>query len=471
MTPAWNRVVQRARSLALETQGAARRFAHRTHRLVQLVRGWQQRPGTLLVTPGAGAAVSAGPAGPMATAGVYLPPQGLLTPADPLNLYVDASRTAVPTLNVLLPGLCMRGMSGGPNTILNLTYRMAAQGVPVRYLSCSADMDADTAHLWTHVQALAGIPQRLPNVSFVCAHDRRRPVAIGGDDVFFASAWWTAQMVKYALPLVRPRRFLYAIQDYEPVLHEHSTAHALALETYSLDCVPIVNHPLLLEYFVRHGIGRFAEPAFVARAAVIDPAVDRQHFFVDERRPAGPRRLLFYARPRSAARNLFQLGVAALQRAAALGAFAAEPWEFLAMGDPIEDVALGGGNALRRAPWRDFAGYAEQMRHADVLLSLMLSPHPSYPPLEMAACGGLVVTNSYDVKTAERLAAVSPLIAAPAPTIEAVSDALCAAAARVGDRAARIGGATIAAPPSWEQSLQRVLPAAIAAFHACRRAT
>jgi hypothetical protein len=400
-----------------------------------------------------------------------VPPQGLLTPADPLHLRVDAQLSATPTLNVLLPGLCMRGMSGGPNTILNLTYRMAAQGVPVRYLSCSADMDADTAPLWAHVQALAGIPRRLPNVAFVCAHDRRKAVAIGAGDVFLASAWWTAQMVKYALPLVRPQRFLYVIQDYEPVLHEHSTSHALAAETYGLDCAPIVNHPLLLEYLVRHGVGRFADPAFAARAAVIDPAIDRQHFFVDEHRPAGPRRLLFYARPRSAARNLFQLGIAALQRAAALGAFEQQAWEFLAMGDPVEDIALGRGHVLRHAPWRDFAGYAAQMRHADVLLSLMLSPHPSYPPLEMAACGGLVVTNAYDVKSAQRLTALSPNIAAPAPTIEAVGDALALAAARVGDRAARAAGARLAAPASWAAALAPVLPYAIAAFHDCRSRT
>jgi hypothetical protein len=32
------------------------------------------------------------------------------------------------------------------------------------------------------------------------------------------------------------------------------------------------------------------------------------------------------------------------------------------------------------------------MRESDLLLSLMLSPHPSYPPLEMAVSAGVAVT-------------------------------------------------------------------------------
>jgi hypothetical protein len=38
-------------------------------------------------------------------------------------------------LNVLVPGLAMSHMSGGPKTAINLAYRLASLGVRVRFIS------------------------------------------------------------------------------------------------------------------------------------------------------------------------------------------------------------------------------------------------------------------------------------------------------------------------------------------------
>jgi len=43
-------------------------------------------------------------------------------------------------------------------------------------------------------------------------------------------------------------------------------------------------------------------------------------------------------------------------------------------------------------PW---SKYLEFIKDVDLGLSLMYSPHPSYPPLDIAACGGVVLTNKY----------------------------------------------------------------------------
>ena len=407
-------------------------------------------------------------AAPPAAAGLPNPTpiKGLLAPAEPLNLRIDPRLSGRPTLNVLLPGIAMESMSGGPNTIYNLCYRMAAEGVPVRFFSTGLPMKSDLTPIWNHVMSLAGIDRRLDNVEFVDASDRGVPAFIGANDVFMATAWWTAQMVKYALRLVNPKRFLYLIQDFEPVLDAHSTPHALALETYGLDFVPFVNHPFLAQYFREQRIGRFADAAFADRCTVIDPAIDRTRFFPQERGAEGKRRLLFYARPITARRNLFELGVAALREAAMAGAFDSADWEILAMGDAVGEVELGRGQVLRPAPWQDFDGYAAQMRSADVLLSLMLSPHPSYPPLEMAACGGFVVTNRYANKTPESFATISPRIFAPDPTVEGIGRALVVAAERAcsSDDPAE----DIPSPASWSDAFAPVLPRAVKAFHDCQ---
>src|SRR5205807_8701042 len=98
--------------------------------------------------------------------------------------------------------------------------------------------------------------------------------------------------------------------------------------------------------------------------------------------------------------------------------------EFVGIGERFSPAPLGRGAVLRPAPWLDLHGYAAQMRRADLLLSPMLSPHPSYPPLEMAASGGLAVTTAYANKTAEALSAPSRNIIAVEPTIEAMAEGL-----------------------------------------------
>src|SRR5205085_331300 len=58
--------------------------------------------------------------GPGATSnhGFYVPPQGLLPWFNPLNVSIARHLSDEPRLNVLVPGLGMRHLSGGPNTAL-----------------------------------------------------------------------------------------------------------------------------------------------------------------------------------------------------------------------------------------------------------------------------------------------------------------------------------------------------------------
>ncbi|MDQ3243098.1 MAG: glycosyltransferase, partial [Gemmatimonadota bacterium] len=388
----------------------------------------------------------------------FVPPVGLLPWFNPLNLRVEPSLDNTPSLNVLVPGLAMEHMSGGPNTALHLAYRLAASGVSVRLISTDAPMSHRDV-LWDHLLRLTGGDRRLPNIEFADAHDRGHSLAIGGNDLFFATAWWTAQMAKFATELTRHRQFIYLVQDYEPLLHAASTSQALAEETYSLDFMPVVNSRILFDFLTGNRIGRFAGRDFADEALVFEPAVDRSRFFVEHPDPERPRRLLFYARPTKGLRNLFELGTAALMDAVARGVFSDTPWELLAMGEPISPVELGRGITLTPAPWRDFDGYAAQMRQADVLLSLMLSPHPSYPPLEMSACGGLTVTTIFGCKTAERLASVSDKILGAPATIEGVADGIVAAVARIEDPRNGPRGGALDLPSTWDESLEPILPA------------
>jgi O-antigen biosynthesis protein len=390
----------------------------------------------------------------------------LFAPAVPLNIRLDPGLASRPRLNVLLPGLAMHCLSGGPNTALNLAYRMAAHGVPVRYVATDLPADRDQRPLVRHMMRLAGIDTRFEHVEIVTGHDRRVPLALGENDVFLATAWWTAQMVKAALPRMRCKRFLYLVQDFEPGLHAFSSHYALAYETYGLDYYAIVNHRLLYDYMVANSVGRFGEPQFAARCAVLDPAIDRAHFYPGERSASAPRTLLFYARATAAERNLFELGVAALNAAAERGVFDHGDWRLYGIGEQFFPIKLAGGHTLRPLPWLEYEEYARWMRSADVLLSLMLSPHPSYPPLEMAAAGGLVVTNTFGTKSAARLAEIAPAIIAAAPSVEAIAEAIGQAAART----RQLPAAALHAPATWDESFAPVIPFAMRAWRECTAA-
>jgi hypothetical protein len=169
--------------------------------------------------------------------------------------------------------------------------------------------------------------------------------------------------------------------------------------------------------------------------------------------------LLFYARPEAhAARNMFELGVLGLARAVQRGSLAAG-WELNGIGSVRQGgrIALGGGASVQLLPRRDQAGYAELLRSHDVGLALMYTPHPSLVPLEMASAGMLTVTNSFENKTAEAMAAISSNLVTVAPTVEAIAAGLAEAAARVEDVAARAAGARVAWSTRWDDSFSEAL--------------
>lgn len=374
-------------------------------------------------------------------------------PAVPLNIQVDPHLASRPTINLLLPVARMSSMSGGPNTALNMAYRLADMGFPLRIISTDHDGDLNQKPLWEHIQSISGVRERLSHVEMVNAADRDRPLSIGVNDVFFATAWWTAQMAKHAVALLGNRPFLYLVQDFEPLFYPTSTAYALALETYGLNHIPIINTSLLRDYLSANAISQHAQQDFLDRALVFEPAVDRALFYREEHDRVR-RRLLFYARP-SHVRNIYPIGIAALRGAIARGVLSPLQWDFVGMGEQFEPVNLGHGATLSCAPWLGFDDYAREMRHSDILLSLMMSPHPSYPPLEMGSCSGMVVTNTFANKTADRMTAFSERIIAVEPTVDAVITGLSEAVRRVDEPETQPASQL---PESWDESFTTIMP-------------
>jgi hypothetical protein len=381
----------------------------------------------------------------------------------PLHVQVDPGLP--PALNVLQPLLSPEAMTGGPNTIVLLATLAAEAGVPVRIVTTRIGHRTDPQWFARHVTSLSGRPAP-PKLQVVVGSDAAVPATVGHGDLWLATHWTTAQSLRPVLSRMRRDWFLYLVQDFEPGFYAWSSNYALALETYDLPHRAIINEALLAQYLRQQGPGRYADPEFLGtHCTVFEPALDRRIFYppTEPHHPQSeqprPRRLLFYARPTNA-RNMVGLGVQALRAAVEQGAFPGE-WEFLSIGarGSMPTLALGGGRMLRPAPWASYDGYAESLRQADLLLCPMLSPHTSYPVLEMAACGGTVVTNTYGPKTAAALATLSADIIGVAPTLAGFQEGLRAGAARAGgprqDR--------LTLPAHWDEVLRPVAQWAVAA--------
>jgi hypothetical protein len=395
--------------------------------------------------------------GPPSTSSEQDPFAGFRDPGGPVLVSGptprhDPSLDDDPRVVVLLPHLDVDKMSGGPNTVFQLTARLAGEGLRLRYVATSGALRPDAPALAAHIRRVTGLELPGDLASFAAASRRRDTLDLGRHDVLVASWWPTAHLANAALACVDSTEFLYVVQDYEPGFYPSSTKAALAEATYGMPMRPVVNEPYLATFLEDRRVGRFADDATPRRTFM--PAVDREVFRPrpETRAASGERRLVFYARPKNP-RNLFEIGLRALRVAVDQGVFDDGRWSFLAIGQELPDLPLADGRVLRSTPWLSYEAYGDLMGSSDVLLSLMHSPHTSYPPLEMAAAGGQVVTTTFGPKTAAALALLSPAIHGAAPEVQSLVAALRTAVA-----AAPQAAPALSVPATWDDALREVVP-------------
>jgi glycosyltransferase involved in cell wall biosynthesis len=397
------------------------------------------------------------------------PKPGARAPADPalralaekiapLRLAVrdDAPRR----LNLLIPTIDLQHFFGGYIGKLNLARRLASRGVRVRVVT--VDPVGSLPGSWARdLEAYSGLAGLFDTVEVAFGRESAG-LEVSREDAFVATTWWTAHIARAALADLERDRFLYLIQEYEPFTFPMGSYAALAAESYTFPHAALFSTELLRDYFRRHGIGVYAAGpqtgdrsslAFENAITAVEPVA------AEELAARRTRRLLFYARPEAhAARNMFELGVLALGRAAERGAFA-DGWSLHGIGTVRAQrrLDLGGGASLELLPRSGQADYARLLRGHDVGLALMYTPHPSLVPLEMASAGMLTVTNSFENKTAAALAAISPNLLVAEPSIGRVADALAAATAAAGDVERRVAGSRVRWSRDWDTSFDDAL--------------
>ena len=341
-----------------------------------------------------------------------------------LSLAAIAPTATPPHLNLVLSELNPDGMFAGVSTALDVAAKLADElGLDVRVVVLTGRFHDENAE-----RARTVLSDRWRRPVVVVTREQISRTAFGADDYWLVTHWTTAHAAQVAAQagVIAPHRTLYLIQDFEPAFTGWSTPYSVARATYDAGFHHLVNSRPLADYLAGAGVP-FSEDLVFA------PEIPVERFAALKPSPRGDRiRVLFYGRP-SKPRNLYVLGLAALEYAVQkLGPIAREVI-FESAGEGHEPMALSDEvtlDSLGRLSWDD---YFERIATTDVVLSLQASPHPSHPPLEAAVSGAVSVTNEFDGTRA----ALHPRLMAAAATPEGLGEALVTAimAARGSDRA------------------------------------
>ena len=368
-------------------------------------------------------------------------------------------------LNLLLATINFDVIFGGYIGMFNLALRLRRGGHAVRIVLL--DHTEVELSIWrSKIARYPGLGHLFDEVEIAYRYDRSVELDVSPDDAFVATSGWSAHVAHQAVRDLGRERFLFLIQEYEPFFGPMNTNTALLRQAYDFPQFGLFSTDILRDYFALNRIGLFEEPGGETRSAVFSNAIQR--FSPDRARMERPsRRILFYARPEDhAARNMFEMGIAALVALFADPAIAAAGWTAHGIGSiAVKDrLELAPGQFLHMVPKTNLQDYTAMLPGFDVGLSLMLTPHPSLVPLEMAAAGLSTVTNTFANKTPERLAGISSNLIGVKPTLAGIVEGLRTAIVRTGDVDARLAGARMSWPTDWDAAFPADTMAKVNAF-------
>ncbi len=316
----------------------------------------------------------------------------------PQSVQVVFSENQSVCVHYCVPHLESAATYGGIATILNWAFEDLKQGKNIHFVTFDSGGSLDTFRSavkcsdqeWDLYKSKVS----LQNLS----QAKEKKIVANAQDVFVATAWWTKLSLEGQ---VSPEKLIYLIQDYEPLFYPHvddpveNQLRALAQKSYDGRYHAMVNSAFLADFLLKHKICQLDK---ALSWKVFDCWIDTSVFKKDAQR-SKKKQIFVYARP-EVARNRFDLCVETLKK---LSPHLGSGWKVYGLGTLKTSVDLGHGVLLEGKGKLNLQEYAQFLQETPISLCLMESPHPSYPPLEHAACGGIVVCNHYENKNYELL--------------------------------------------------------------------
>ena len=342
------------------------------------------------------------------TAGVYqaaknmfMPPQSYVIPEIGRLSPRRTEDGAKLRLNLLIPSVDQQHVFGGIATAISFFQSLQQHSNwPARILvtdTAIVEKSSITLDGYSLVDCMEESDEPLQLIGVADRYQKSLPVS--GNDVFIATGWWTAYVVAdvirwQAETYGKRHPLVYLIQDYEPGFYPWSSRYLMADSTYRMDIptIAVMNSSLLEQFFEKNQY-------HFEKVLCFEPHLNAslQKFLPAEAASiAKKKQILVYGRP-SVARNAFELIVYALKTWCSQQPDASD-WTVLSAGEHHDDVDLGAGMVLHSVGKLSLEEYAKLMLETYAGISLMVSPHPSYPPLEMAAFGIRTITNCYSNK-------------------------------------------------------------------------
>ncbi|RUM62647.1 MAG: hypothetical protein DSZ03_06380 [Sulfurimonas sp.] len=307
------------------------------------------------------------------------------------------SSCSKPRLNLMVPTINAKEIFGGIATALRVynalqtalghacDYRII---VDIGKISEETKANFPRYHFATNVIDDTVAMQVVETVEHKQLHIRK-------DDLFLATAWWTASSALYLLEDQErffnvSHKLLYLIQDYESHFNAWSASWIFAENTYKASerIIAILNSEELALFMSRRY--DFYDTYYLPYT--INAGIQKQLQSVTRKR-----QILFYGRP-TVARNTFDIIVDALALWQKRNPITSQSWQIVSLGEQYPDTYVSHVEHLHimgKAPLHE---YATLLSESMIGISLMVSPHPSYPPLEMAYAGMKTITNSYEGK-------------------------------------------------------------------------
>ncbi|TFD19504.1 glycosyltransferase [Cryobacterium sp. TMS1-13-1] len=270
----------------------------------------------------------------------------------------------IKTINWFIPDIDMP-FFGGLNTAFRLAAKLARdQGIQNRFVVLAAPNRAFVASALT-----AAFPDLADSeISFYDGSDEQI-AAIPGADAAVATLWLTAIHVAKSPDV---KRKFYLMQDYEPAFYPASTLFAMAEESYRLGLYGICNTVSMHSIYT----GMYG-----GQATYFTPAVDQSIYHAEGRREKSANEpVTIFAYARDHFRNCWELVYSALTEIKRIH------------GDDVRIVAAGARYLPASADFidlglLDYRATGRLYRETDIGLTMQISRHPSYLPLELMSSG------------------------------------------------------------------------------------
>lgn len=309
--------------------------------------------------------------------------------AEPIN-FIRTSR-GHDRLNLVTDSLEKHSLFGGVGTSLILASLYAKRyDVPLRIITRTTDSNPRE-----YLRFLDLIKIQPPKqLEFFSDYDRKIAphyfkLDTSDKDIYLTTSWWST----HAVNKINTRKNLfYILQDVETFFYPQGDELFFCENVLKRNNIQFfINSKLLFDFYSQSGFqnikqnGMFFEPAFP----------DHMYFPGENAfRHKKKRKLFFYSRPNHP-RNLFYSGLNFLDEAIMNGIIDSNEWDVYLAGANLPSITFSNGlkpKLLGNMSWRN---YLDFIREIDVAFCLMCTPHPSYPPLDVVASGGITLTNKF----------------------------------------------------------------------------